>query len=112
MHITTVTLSEAGYPARSATDLAELLDLPPLARMPVQYMTPASENRAVEVLRSFDSSGLRWNVAPKIMTTLHHATLAGIAAWESARNTLRCAIEYHCNALILLSSIGPANVCT
>jgi predicted nucleic acid-binding protein len=72
VHITTVTLLEAGYSARSATDLAELLDLPPLARMPVEYMTPASENRAVEVLRDLADRG--HHRAPSIPDLLVAAT--------------------------------------
>lgn len=61
-----------GYSARSATDLGELLDLPPLARMPVQYMTPASENRAVEVLRALAVHG--YHRAPSIPDLLIAAT--------------------------------------
>jgi predicted nucleic acid-binding protein len=72
VHITTVTLLEAGYSARSATDLAELLDLPPLARMPVEFMTPASENRAVEVLRDLADRG--HHRAPSIPDLLVAAT--------------------------------------
>jgi predicted nucleic acid-binding protein len=72
VHITTVTLLEAGYSARSATDLAELLDRPPLARMPMQYMTPASENRAVEVLRALTNRG--HHRAPSIPDLLIAAT--------------------------------------
>jgi predicted nucleic acid-binding protein len=72
VHITTVTLLEAGYSARSATDLAELLDLPPLASLPVEYMTPASENRAVEVLRDLADRG--HHRAPSIPDLLVAAT--------------------------------------
>lgn len=47
--ISTVTRLEAGYSARSAADLARALELPPIASMPVEYLTPAMEDRAVEV---------------------------------------------------------------
>lgn len=57
VRIATVTLLEAGYSARSPTDLVDLLDLPPLANMPVEYMTPATEDRAVEVLRALADHG-------------------------------------------------------
>jgi hypothetical protein len=51
VRITTVTLLEAGYSARSAPDLGDILDRPPVSMMPVEYLTPAAESRAVEVLR-------------------------------------------------------------
>ncbi|MRH88016.1 PIN domain-containing protein [Nocardia sp. SYP-A9097] len=57
IRISTVTLLETGYSARSASDLAELFDLPPLAQMPVEYMAPAAEARAVEVLRELADRG-------------------------------------------------------
>ena len=47
--VTTVTRLELGWSARSAKALrAEQADLP-LAAMPVEYLTPAIEDRAVEV---------------------------------------------------------------
>lgn len=57
VHVTTITLLEAGYSARSAADMDELLDLPPLSLMPVEYLTPAAEKRAVEVLRNLAGRG-------------------------------------------------------
>lgn len=47
--ITTVTLLEVGYSARSALDLRQASGKPPLSLMPVEYLTPAMEARAVEV---------------------------------------------------------------
>jgi predicted nucleic acid-binding protein len=49
VRITTVTRLEVGYSARSGTDLRAGLHGPPLSAMPVEYQTPATENRAVEV---------------------------------------------------------------
>jgi predicted nucleic acid-binding protein len=49
VRITTVTLLEVGYSARSATDLRHTTGKPPLSLMPVEYLTPAMEQRAVEV---------------------------------------------------------------
>jgi predicted nucleic acid-binding protein len=57
VHVTTITLLEAGYSARSAQDMGEVLDRPPVSMMPVEYLTPAAENRAVEVLRSLAGRG-------------------------------------------------------
>ena len=50
VRITTVTRLEVGYSARSGQDLRTGFAQPPLASMPVEYMTPAIEDRAVEVL--------------------------------------------------------------
>ncbi|MDN5763663.1 MAG: PIN domain nuclease [Microlunatus sp.] len=55
--IATVTLLEAGYSARSAAELAKALGSPPLASMPVTYLTPAVEDRAVEVQRLLAERG-------------------------------------------------------
>ena len=50
VRITTVTRLEAGYSARSGPELRAGLQQPPLSSMPVEYLTPAIEDRAVEVL--------------------------------------------------------------
>ena len=50
VRITTVTRLEVGYSARSGSDVRAGLREPPLAAMPVEYLTPAIEDRAVEVL--------------------------------------------------------------
>ncbi len=49
VHVTTVTRLEVGFSARSADDLRRAVSTPPLASMPVAYLTPAIEDRAVEV---------------------------------------------------------------
>ena len=49
VQVTTVTLLEVGYSARSAGDLRAGLHNPLLSHMPVAYSTPAIENRAVQV---------------------------------------------------------------
>lgn len=49
VHITTVTRLEVGYSARSATELRRAFDESPIASMPVEYLTPTIEDRAVEV---------------------------------------------------------------
>jgi predicted nucleic acid-binding protein len=50
VRVTTLTRLEAGYSARSGADLRAGLREPPLSVMPVEYLTPAIEDRAVEVL--------------------------------------------------------------
>jgi predicted nucleic acid-binding protein len=50
VRIATVTRLEVGYSARSGSDLRAGLARPPLSAMPMEYQTPAIEDRAVEVL--------------------------------------------------------------
>lgn len=50
VRVTTVTRLEVGYSARSGPDLRAGLQQPPLSSMPVEYLTPAIEDRAMEVL--------------------------------------------------------------
>jgi len=50
VRIATVTRLEVEYSARSGLDLRAGLSRPPLSAMPVEYQTPAMEDRAVEVL--------------------------------------------------------------
>lgn len=49
VRVSTVTRLEVGFSARSAQDLRTRLARPPLSRMPVEYLTPAAEDRATEV---------------------------------------------------------------
>lgn len=62
--ITTATLLEAGYSTRSAAEMAQALGSPPLASMPVEYLTPAVEDRAIEVQRLLAERG--YHRAPSI----------------------------------------------
>ncbi len=49
VRICTVTRLEVGFSARSGKDLRAGNESPPLTRMPIEYLTPAIEDRAVEV---------------------------------------------------------------
>ena len=49
VRITTMTRLEVGYSARSWQDARSMVARPPLSAMPVEYLTPAIEDRAVEV---------------------------------------------------------------
>jgi predicted nucleic acid-binding protein len=49
VRICTVTRLEVGFSARSGKDLRASYERPPLARIPIEYLTPAIEDRAVEV---------------------------------------------------------------
>lgn len=55
--ISTVTRLELGFSARSAAELLSAIESPPMASMPVEYLTPAMEDRAVEVQRLLAARG-------------------------------------------------------
>jgi len=78
VRITTVTRLEVGHSARSGTDLRAGLRRPPLAAMPVEYLTPAIEERAVDVLALLADRG--HHRAPSIPDLIIAATaeLAGL----------------------------------
>ena len=79
VRITTVTRLEVGYSARSGQDLRTGFAQPPLASMPVEYMTPAIEDRAVEVLTLLADRGQ--HRAPSMPDLIIAATgeLAGLS---------------------------------
>jgi predicted nucleic acid-binding protein len=78
VRITTVTRLEVGYSARSGPDLRAGLQQPPLSAMPLEYRTPAIEDRAVEVLSLLAGRGQ--HRAPSIPDLVVAATaeLAGL----------------------------------
>ncbi len=49
VRVSTMTLLEVGFSARTAAQHRALRDDPPLASMPVEYLTPRIEDRAVEI---------------------------------------------------------------
>ena len=58
VRIMTLTLLEIGYAARSGADLQDELHRPPLALMPIEYLTPATESRAMTVQALLAERGL------------------------------------------------------
>ena len=78
VRITTVTRLEVGYSARSGPDLRAGLQQPPLSSMPVEYLTPAVEDRAVEILTLLADRGQ--HRAPSVPDLIIAATadLAGL----------------------------------
>ena len=78
VRIATVTRLEVGYSARSGPELRTGLRQPPLSSMPVEYLTPAIEDRAVEILALLADRGQ--HRAPSIPELIIAATaeLAGL----------------------------------
>ena len=78
VRIATVTRLEVGFSARSGPELRAGLRQPPMSSMPVEYLTPAIEDRAVEVLALLADRGQ--HRAPSIPDLIIAATaeLAGL----------------------------------
>jgi len=72
VRISTVTRLEIGFSARSGDDLRASIDRPPLSSMPVEYLTPAMEDRAVTVQAALADRG--HHRAPSIPDLLIAAT--------------------------------------
>jgi len=72
VRVSTVTRLEVGYSARSVTDHRMLLTEPPISSMPVEYLTPKIEERAVEMQLALAERGL--HRAPSIPDLLIAAT--------------------------------------
>jgi predicted nucleic acid-binding protein len=78
VRIATVTRLEVGYSARTGPELRAGLRQPPMSSMPAEYLTPAIEDRAVEVLALLADRGQ--HRAPSIPDLIIAATaeLAGL----------------------------------
>ena len=78
VRIATLTRLEVGYSARSGPELRAGLRQPPMSSMPVEYPTPAIEDRAVEILALLADRGQ--HRAPSIPDLIIAATaeLAGL----------------------------------
>lgn len=72
VRISTVTRLELGYSARTATDHRTLLAEPPISSMPVEYLTPKIEDRAMELQLALAERG--HDRAPSIPDLLIAAT--------------------------------------
>jgi len=57
VRITSLTRLEVGFSARSAADLRDGMAKPPIASMPVEYLTPAMEDRAMAVQAALADRG-------------------------------------------------------
>ena len=78
VRITTVTRLEVGYSARTAAQARSAFLAPPISAMPVEYLTPAIEDRALEVQLMLAARGR--HRAPSVPDLLVAATaeLAGL----------------------------------
>jgi predicted nucleic acid-binding protein len=72
VRISTLTRLEIGFSARSANELRQSTTRPPLASMPVEYLTPRIEDRAVAIQLALADLGQ--HRAPSIPDLLIAAT--------------------------------------
>lgn len=72
VRVSTVTRLELGFSARTGADHAQIFGTPPVSVMPVEYVTPAIEDRAVDVQRFLAERGV--HRAPSIPDLLIAAT--------------------------------------
>lgn len=78
VRITTVTRLQVGYSARSGPDLRAGLQRPPLSSMPIEYLTPAVEDRSVEVLTLLADRGQHQAPSVPDLIIAAAAELAGL----------------------------------
>ena len=72
IHLSTITRLEMGYSARSIKELTQAFSVPPLAKMPVEGLTPAIEELAWLTLQQLAKRGQ--HRAPSIPDLLIAAT--------------------------------------
>jgi predicted nucleic acid-binding protein len=78
VRITTVTRLEVGFSARSAAQARAAARAAPLAAMPIEYLTPAIEDRAVAVQMLLADRGLHRGPSIPDLMIASTAELAGL----------------------------------
>ena len=86
VRISTVTRLEVGFSARTGDELRAGLRQPPLASMPVEYLTPAIEDRAVEVQTLLADRGQHRAPAVPDLLVAATAELAGLVVLHLDRD--------------------------
>ncbi|MDQ6784356.1 MAG: PIN domain-containing protein [Actinomycetota bacterium] len=91
VRITTVTVLEVGYSARSVEDLRRGMERPPVSSMPIEYLTPATEDRAVQVLALLAATGQHRGPSIPDLLIAAAAELAGLTVLHLDRDFERIA---------------------
>jgi predicted nucleic acid-binding protein len=86
VRISTVTRLEVGFSARSGQELREGLAGPPLSGMPVEYLTPAIEDRAVAVQLLLADQGHHRAVSIPDLVVAATAELTGLTVLHVDRD--------------------------
>jgi hypothetical protein len=86
VRVTTVTRLEACYAARSGPELRAGLRQPPLSSMPVEYLTPAIEDRTVDVLTLLAEHGQHRAASIPDLIIAATAELAGLTVLHAGKD--------------------------
>ena len=78
VRISTITRLEVGFSARTAADHRSVLSSPPIASMPVEYLTPKIEDRAVEIQSTLAERGQHRALSIPDLLISATAELAGL----------------------------------
>lgn len=78
VRISTVTRLEVGYSARTPAQARSLFRTPPVSSMPVEYLTPAIEDRALEVQLALAGKGKHRALSIPDLIIAAAAELAGL----------------------------------
>jgi len=79
IHISTVTLLEVGFSARSESDWIALQGNPPITDMPTESVTPRVETRALEVQQLLARAGTHRAPGPADLLIAAIAEIAGLS---------------------------------
>lgn len=109
LHIATVTRLEVGFSARNGGELRRATRRPPLSKMPVVYLTPAIEDRAVEVQQSLADQGQHRAPAVPDLLVAAAAELNDLVVLHVDKDfDLIAGVTGQPAELLVLSSSGPA----
>jgi len=86
VRITALTRLEVGYSARSGADARDGLRTAPLAAMPVEYLTPAIEDRALDVQLLLADRGRHRSVSIPDLIVAATAELTGLTVLHYDRD--------------------------
>lgn len=86
VRLATVTRLEIGYSARGGADARAIFAGPPVTSMPVEYLTPAVEDRALEVQLMLASHGQHRGPSIPDLIIAAAAELAGLTVLHVDKN--------------------------
>ncbi len=78
VHVTTATLLELGHSARSSEEVETVVHGPPVSSMPVAYLNPRMEDRAVEVMALMAARGCHRGLSVADILIAAVAELSGL----------------------------------
>ncbi len=79
VHISSITLLEIGFSARSASSWVDLQTSPPVADLPVEGITPRAESRALDVQHALADRGTHRGPGPADLLVAATAELTGLS---------------------------------